>query len=81
MQLQICKGDEVILDIDRDATPEELQKAYAAQLREIEASRDCNSEKLGRENKACKMKKKHLKKAWNMRFEAILMPFGLLRTF
>ncbi|CAK9004979.1 unnamed protein product [Durusdinium trenchii] len=55
----------VILDIDRDASAEELQKAYEAQLRDVEASKDCKlkESKESRESKACRMKKKHLKKA------------------
>eukprot|EP00435_Cladocopium_sp_Y103_P043963 s1107_g12.t1 len=50
----------VILEIDREANPEEIQKAYDAQLREVESSQDCRAEK---NSKACKRKKKDLKKA------------------
>jgi len=50
----------VILGIDREADSEEIQKAYDAQLREVESSQDCKAEKNG---KACRRKKKDLKKA------------------
>ncbi|CAE7679790.1 unnamed protein product, partial [Symbiodinium necroappetens] len=48
----------VILEVERDTAPEDVRKAYSSQLREVEASKDCQAS-----NKACRAKKQNLKKA------------------
>jgi len=48
----------VILEVERDAPPHELKKAYQSRLQELEASKDCKDR-----NKVCKAMKKDLKQA------------------